>query len=192
MWFAFKQIFPLGSRCFGGAFCSKHWFLSLGNWQKKWSIGHDVLLLVTKCGYLKNQIWRLILKVGNVPFICPIFPAPCRQGQVLPPWEGCIWPLITHSLQYNWGCFSKMPLFVQMLEEEESKGTTNRGIISVLAQHAAPSPLKQYLAVSFQGSEWGELHTKFTNDLWSWILWDPPSAPQTQIPHLLWKRHVAL
>lgn len=46
-----------------------------------------------------------------------------------------------------------MPLFVQMLEEKESNGTTNRGITSVLAQHAAPSPLEQYIAVSFQGSE---------------------------------------
>lgn len=36
-----------------------------------------------------------------------------------------------------------MPLFDLMLEEDESNGTMNRGIISVLAQHAAPSPLKQ-------------------------------------------------
>lgn len=40
-----------------------------------------------------------------------------------------------------------MPLFVQMLEEDESNGTTNRGITSVLAQHAAPSPLEENIAV---------------------------------------------
>lgn len=59
-----------------------------------------------------------------------------------------------------------MPLSVQMLKEDESDGTMNRGIISVLAQHAAPSPLKQYIAVSLQVSEWGEPHTRLTNRLW--------------------------
>lgn len=39
-----------------------------------------------------------------------------------------------------------MPLLVQMLEEGKSNGTTNRGITSVLAQHAAPSPPEQSIA----------------------------------------------
>lgn len=60
-----------------------------------------------------------------------------------------------------------MPSFVQMLEEDESNGTTNRGVTSVLAQHAAPSPPEQFIAVSFRGSGRGELHTELTNRLWS-------------------------
>lgn len=44
-----------------------------------------------------------------------------------------------------------MPLSVQ--KEDESNGTMNRGMISVLAHHAAPSPLEQYIAVSLQVSK---------------------------------------
>lgn len=42
---------------------------------------------------------------------------------------------------------------VKMLKEDDSNRTMSRGIISVLAQHAAPSPLKQYIAVSLQDSK---------------------------------------
>lgn len=94
--------------------------------------------------------------------MCPIFPAVCGQGQVLPPSlarGGCVWPsLHTHFSITGELCWKCLHLFTCW------RGTNpmgpQMGIISVLAQHAAPSPLKQDIALSFQGREWGELHSE--------------------------------
>ena len=171
-----------------------------GNWQK---VDPSVMctLICYEMWLSKSQIWSQILQVGVVPLICPIFPAlrGCGQVSVLPACPGAVvfgpyWH--AHCSMSGEALVEPLePLSVQMLKENESSRTTNRGINSVLAQHAAPSPLKWYIAVSLQVSKWGDPHNQVHKafvELKKKNLWDAPSTPQTGIPHLLWKRHVAL
>lgn len=125
--------------------------------------------------------------------MCPNFPAVCGQGQVLPPSlarGGCVWPLITHSFQYNWGVLLKMPSFVHMLEGDKSNGTTN-GNNFCASPTCCSKPTKTGYCpfLPRQGMRRAAQRVQITLEL------NPVGCsihPPTQTPHLLWKRRVAL